>query len=152
MYYGTAFMQFQVNADVFVPIFVYSASEDVWIRDLHIPLATDDSYITERYTDGILHYPLSEWYDASFLAPETNDSIPYNFTSQPLLGWADLGGGPNPWLHPTTGPMIAEFKMHTRYLPSLIGDTIDGIFAPGWNQQSHYIHFGDTLGQNDYTE
>lgn len=42
--------------------------------------------------------------------------------------------------------------MHTRDIQALIGDTISGIFAPGYNQQSHYIRFGDTIGVNDYTD
>ena len=48
--------------------------------------------------------------------------------------------------------VIEEFKMHTRDIQALIGDTISGIFAPGYNQQSHYIRLGDTIGLNDYTD
>lgn len=65
------------------------------------------------------------------------------------MGWADLGGNPNPYLHPGGNTvLIAKYKMHTVNDTTLIGQT-RAIFDRGWHPTSDSINFGDSLG-NQY--
>jgi hypothetical protein len=151
VYYGHAVLTLPINSDVYIGVSVYSSSQNVWIGSLHIPLATDNRYITTRYIDNTQFFDsLAQWDDVSFLNPDYNTPRS-GWTSQSILGWADLGGGRNPYLHPIYGPRIANYKMRTANDTTLIGQTRT-VFDAGSNPVSGLISFSDTLGSQNYTD
>jgi hypothetical protein len=147
--YGDSALTLPINSDVYVPISIYSGYWPSWIGFLHIPLATSNSYITQRYTNGIFYDSLLQWDDVSFLAPWNNYPT-WNLTSQSILGWADLFGERNPWLHPVNKVLIAKFKMRTINDTTLIGQTRE-VFSAGAYPTSNGLTICDTLG-NVYTD
>lgn len=128
-----------------------SSTDSIWIGFLHIPLATNNSYIQYRFIDNNqFNYPLSYWDDASFLQPDYYTPSP-GWTSQSILGWADIGGGPNPWLHPTMAPIIGYYTMQTVNDTTLIGNSYT-VFQAGHNPENGNITFSDTTGNVNFTD
>ena len=74
-----------LNTQITIPIYLKT---DDSITFVHLPIATDDDYITSR-DGGVLYEPFSLWDDVSFLAPNL-DSPTAGYTSQSILGFAYL--------------------------------------------------------------
>ncbi|UCE67550.1 MAG: T9SS type A sorting domain-containing protein [Candidatus Zixiibacteriota bacterium] len=110
-----------LNVQIVVPVYLKT---DDSIDFMHLPVATDNDYITTR-DGGFLYEPLSLWDDASFLNPDTS-SPSAGFTSQGILGFAYLFDPRDPqnflytdyqWWH------IADYYMTTTSDISVLGDT-----------------------------
>jgi hypothetical protein len=110
-----------LNTQIVVPVYLKT---DDSITFMHMPVATDNDYITSR-DYGFLYEPLSLWDDASFLAPDSN-SPSVGSTSQSILGFAYLFDPRDPqnflytdyqWWH------IADFYMTTTDNIAALGDT-----------------------------
>jgi hypothetical protein len=137
LWYGTADcsdLWVGIDRDIEVPVYyqgpaVGSGFEDLdgngvvdSVNFMHVPLSSDDLYITARNA-GSVEYPLTDWDDVSFPSPNLDQPVP-GWTSQSLLGFADLGGDPNPLLF-TDGAQILLFTyfMHTVDDPNQIDST-----------------------------
>ena len=140
-----------INNRVYVDVYIQTP-ENAYIADMHLCLGTDDQYIDSLLSDteGELYYPLTEWDDASFLPPQGVPPNPAGWSSQSFLGWADLAGDPNPWLHFETPTRIMTFVVKTVNNQDLIGDTVQ-CFAPGVNIPNGGSTAGDTLGLVTYS-
>jgi len=110
-----------LNTQISIPIYLKT---DDSIAFMHLPVATDDSFIVSR-DGGVLYEPLSLWDDASFLAPNPN-SPSAGHTNQSILGFAFLFPPEDPqnylytdyqWWH------IADFTVTTTGDISVLGDT-----------------------------
>lgn len=127
LWYGTpdcADLSVGIDRDIEVPVYyagpaVGSGQEDLngdsvvdSVNFMHVPLASDDLYITAR-NGGSVEYPLTDWDDVSFPTPNPDQPV-VGYTNQSLLGFADLGGDPNPLLF-TDGAQVLLFTyfMHT---------------------------------------
>lgn len=117
---GTPFLA-GLNTQITIPVYLKT---DDSISFMHLPVATDDSFIVSR-DGGTLYPPLSLWDDASFLNPDSNSPI-VGWTSQSILGFAFLFPPEDPqnylytdyqWWH------IADFVMTTTSDISVLGDT-----------------------------
>lgn len=129
-----------LDSDILIPVWVKT---DDSVAFIHIPLGTDNDYIISR-DGGNLYYPLTDWDDCTFRPPDIDYPIE-GVSSQSILGWADLFGGPNPYMH--TGYewiMVAEYAMHTTSNFEVLGDTTD--LFPGANPQNGTLSFGDETG------
>jgi hypothetical protein len=134
-----------LDTDIALPIWYQSpATTSDEVSFLHIPLASDTVYITAR-TGGVKMYPLSAWDDCSFLAPDLNQPVA-GWISQSMLGFADLGGDPNPNLA-TLGAwlQIGSFNMHTTANTYWIDSTVVA-FQEGYNPANHGLLMGLTDG------
>lgn len=108
-----------LNTQIVVPVYIKT---DDSISFMHLPIATDDSFFTSR-DGGAFYEPLSLWDDVSFLNPDLN-SPSAGHTSQSILGFADLFGGPNPFLHTDYQWVhIADYYMTSTADISVLGDT-----------------------------
>jgi hypothetical protein len=110
-----------LDMPIVVPVYIRT---DDSVTFIHIPVATDDDYITSR-DGGIFLPPLSLWDDKSFLAPDLS-SPRVGFTNQSILGFAYLFDPRDPqnflytnynWVH------IADFYMTTTSDIAVLGDT-----------------------------
>jgi hypothetical protein len=157
LWYGTpdcADLSVGIDRDIEVPVYyagpaVGSGHEDLdsngvvdSVNFMHVPLASDDLIIVSR-DDGSLQYPLTQWDDPSFPAP--NPDLPIvGWTNQSFLGFAELGGPPPlaPLLF-TNGAQIHLFTffMHTVNDGSLIGTTVVA-FMPGENPANGELLLG----------
>lgn len=129
-----------LDSDILIPVWVKT---DDSVAFIHIPLGTDNDFITSR-DGGNLYYPLTDWDDCSFINPDIDYPIE-GVSNQSIVGWADLFGGPNPYMHTDyTWVMVAEFAMHTTDNFEVLGDTMD--LFPGANPQNGTLVFGDPTG------
>ncbi|RKX19618.1 MAG: hypothetical protein DRP26_03135 [Candidatus Zixiibacteriota bacterium] len=129
-----------LDSDILIPVWVKT---DDSVAFVHIPLGTENDYITSR-DGGNLYYPLTDWDDCSFLNPDIDYPIE-GVSNQSIVGWADLFGLPNPYLHTNyTWIMVAEFAMHTTDNFEVLGDTMD--LFPGANPMNGTLVFGDQSG------
>ena len=119
-----------------VPVWAYSY-DSIWF--VHIPIATDDYFVAARL-GGTLYFPFDSWDDCSFLAPYTDSPVP-GYTSQCILGFADLDEEPNPclftdgqWIH------VADILMRTTSNPDAVGDTMS--FVEGYDPDGSGLIFG----------
>ncbi len=144
-----------LNADVDVPVYyigpaIGSGDEDQdgngivdSVNFFHIPLASDDIFITSR--DGGLMEPMFaawEWDDVSILAPDPDQPSVGN-TSQSILAFAQLAGDPPLQLLFTDGAqwLIATYYMHTVDSTVLI-DSTRCVFQEGNNAANGGLLFG----------
>lgn len=139
-----------VNQRVGVDVYVQT-SENTHVADMHLCLGSDDQYFDSLLSDteGVLYYPLTEWDDAGFLLPQGSPPNPSGWSSQSFLGWADLFGEPNPWLHFETPTRILRFVLKTVDDTLLISDTVQ-CFGPGINSILGTSYATDSLGITDY--
>lgn len=106
---------------------------------LHVPLMSDDQYITARNGGFFPAFGLGLWDDRSFLTPVNNNgndpAIPVGFQSQSFLGFAWLTDPRDEqnFIY-TLGAyqLLATYRMHTANNPALIGTTVVA-FAAGHN-------------------
>lgn len=136
---GSVFLA-SLNADLVIPVWVKTDDSAAFI---HCPLGSSNQYVTAR-NGGVLFAPLNAWDDCSFLAPNP-DYPSTGVTSQSIIGWSDLFGGPNPVLMTNyTWLKVAEFHMHTTSDPSVLGDTTQ--LSAGANPQNGTLIFSDATG------
>lgn len=147
----------QINANLTVPVYV-STDANAYVANMHLPLGVNDTYI-----DSIPHdlcsfdfYPFvgnppDYWDDASFLTRfESSPPNPAGYHSRSFLGFADLGGGPNTWLHSIEPRQILSFVVHVRNNPAWIG-TMATPFRDGVSSTLSGPNVGDTVGGPGYT-
>jgi hypothetical protein len=149
----------KTNSNIDVPVYFLTAP-GAYVANIHLPLGVKDTYI-----DGIprdlcnknyfpFYEPLPDptpesgpgWDDASFLV--TYEGAPPNvagYHGRSFLGFADLGGGANPWLYFTTPTQALNFKVHTVDNSSLIGQTVMA-FRNGISGTLGGPAAGDTIG------
>jgi hypothetical protein len=135
-----------IDSDIEVPVFYTDPANDP-IGFLHIPLASDTMFITSR-NGGFFLYPLTNWDDASYLAPNVDNPIP-GFTNQSILGFYDLGGGPNPPLQGDPQVNFATYLMHTQADPVWIDSTVCP-FMTGDHPANHGPILGNIDGVTQY--
>jgi hypothetical protein len=163
----------QINANIDVPVyFDFSADPTAYVGNIHLPLGVNNIYIDSipGALCGFNYYPFTSWDDASFLNRfETSPPNPAGYHSRSFLGFADIGGGSNPWLHYESITQGLNFKIHTRNNSSWIGTTVralqdgvsstlggpdlgDTVGGPGYTFVIHYayLHFstGSSIGEN----
>jgi hypothetical protein len=161
--YGTpdgSVLSVTINSDIDVPAYytgpaVGSGFEDInadgivdSVNFIHMPLASDNIFITSR-SGGTLSPLITPpvWDDVSFLAPDLNQPGA-GFTSQSVLGFADIIGGPNVLLF-TDGAQIvlATYFMHTVDSTVLI-DSTRCPFVGGFNPANGGLLMGIQGGLN----
>jgi hypothetical protein len=127
-----------IGDTVLVDVYVQSTP---YVGSIHLPLGTDDQYIVDHHsvTEGVLYYPLTDWDDAQFLAP---DDLSPGWHSQSLLGFYDISGDPNPPLQCSDTIRIASFAFEVANDFSLIGDTVNCLM-PGYSPANGGPLFGD---------
>ncbi len=132
-----------LDADIEVAVWYASpAGNDAdSVNFCHIPLASDDLYITAR-NGGTFGYPFTDWDDVSFLGASPDNSLP-GWTYQGILGFADLGGGPNPFLN-TGGAtwQVATHMMHTTADPAYLNMTVVAFASGDQGAPNNGITFG----------
>jgi hypothetical protein len=150
-----------IGANVDVPVyFDFSAEPTAYIGNVHLPLGVNNTYI-----DAIplalcssAFFPFNAWDDASFLG--TFEAAPPNqsgYHSRSFLGFADLGGQSNPWLHYTSITQGLKFVIHTINNSAWVGTTVmalrdgvsstlagpalgDSVGGPGYVAVTHYAY------------
>jgi hypothetical protein len=149
LYFGTedgSDLAVTIDTDIEIPAwYVDSVSPGNDIGNMHVPLASADSLITSR-DGGFFAYPLTDWDDKSFLAPDPMT----DYTNQSILGFYDLGGDPNPPLQGNLTPAVfATYQMHTVNNPDAI-DSTRCPFMEGDNPANGGVLFGDVDGITEY--
>jgi len=146
----------RVNSDIEVPVWVQTNS-DVYIAALHIPLSSNDAFITKR-EGGELYEPFKndyppQGYDPGWDVADIHDPVPHQgkpgYTSQGLIGFMNLAAGPNVPLHCPSKCKIMEFEMRTAGDDSLKGHTYD-VFTEGYDERSLGLNMSDTLGTRSF--
>jgi len=148
------------NANVNVPVYVMT-DPAAYVANVHFPLGVNDTYIDAipQSLCSKAYYPFYEplpgpgWDDASFLGTfEAAPPNPAGFHSRSFLGFADLGGGPNPWLHYVVPTQVLNFVVHTLPDPGgWIGNTYSGVLQAGVSSTLGGFSCGDTVGGPGYT-
>lgn len=143
-----------INANVDVPVyFDFSTEPTAYVANVHLPLGVNDTYIDSIPAALCSYdfYPFNAWDDASFLARyESSPPNPPGYRSRSFLGFADLGGQANPWLHYTSITQGLNFKIHIRNNPSWIGTTVSAL-RDGVSSTLAGPSLGDTVGGSGYT-
>jgi hypothetical protein len=143
---------FRIDSPETVAVWIQT-NPDVYMAAVHIPLSSDDRFITER-SGGKLLQPFvddnpPEGYDKGWDSAELRKAIPHKdkegYTSQGILGFCDLYRNPNVPLHCEKPCRIADFYVHTAPDDSLKGRTFD-VFIEGYEYPSQGINVSDTLG------
>jgi hypothetical protein len=93
---------------------------------------------------------LNEWVEINFRTPEnhqtgTPNTNPPGWSSQSFLGFADLGGTPNPYFSSDTAYKLVTFAFKLKNDISLLGDTINAL-GSGYSSILNYSAGLDTLG------
>ena len=113
---------------------------DVWIKNsqamssLNLLLGSDDRLIDSTSGDnrGYSYYPLSQWDDADFLSTVRHSPPnPQGWSSREFLGFADMGGPPNPWLNFSIPTLALSFKLKALINPDFANDTVNCL-GPGF--------------------
>jgi len=143
--------------NVNVPVFVMT-DPAAYVANVHFPLGVNDIYVddiplalcSKEYAPFVGG---AGWDDASFLGTfEAAPPNPAGFHSRSFLGFADLGGGPNPWLHFETPTQILNFVVHTLVDPGTwIGNTYSDVLQAGVSSTLGGFSCGDTVGGPGYT-
>ena len=143
---------FKVDSRESAPIWIQT-NPDVYVAALHIPLASSDKYISKRL-GGDFFKPFvndnpPERFDKGWDCAYITKAVPHRdkqgYTSQGILGFSDLGRGPNISLHCEKQCLIAELYVQTAADDSLKGHTYD-VFIEGFDNPSKGISLSDTLG------
>ncbi len=143
-----------INANVDVPVyFDFSTEPTAYVANVHLPLGVNDTYIDSIPVALCSYdfYPFNAWDDASFLARfESSPPNPPGYRSRSFLGFADLGGQANPWLHYESITHGLTFKIHIRNNPGWIGTTVSAL-RDGVSSTLAGPSLGDTVGGSGYT-
>jgi len=130
---------FRIGCKESVPVWVQT-NPDVYVAALHIPLASDDRFITQRlggrFFQPFINDNPPEGFDKGWDSIDMRDPIPHQekegFTSQGILGFSDLFRKHNIHLHCEKKCNILEFDMFTAADDSLKGHTYD-VFIEGFD-------------------
>jgi hypothetical protein len=123
-----------------------------YVSNLLLTLGTRDLYIVDETSpvDGVVEYPFTQWDDHSFIGHwEGAPNNPPGYHGRGFLGFADLGAGPNPWLHFTEYTRCLRWALHVTGNTAYIGDTVD-CFIIGQNGSMSNWNAGDTSGGPGY--
>ena len=123
-----------------------------YVANLLLTLGTRDLYVVNETSpvDGVLEYPFTQWDDRSFIGHwEGSPLNPPGYHGRAFLGFADLGGGPNPWLHFDNYTRCLRWALHITGNTTYIGDTVD-CFIIGQNGAMSNWQVGDTIGGPGY--
>jgi hypothetical protein len=143
-----------INSNVDVPVyFDFSTEPTAYVANVHLPLGVNDTYIDSipAALCSFDFYPFNAWDDASFLARyESSPPNPPGYRSRSFLGFADLGGQANPWLHYDAITHCLSFKIHIRNNPNWIGTTVSAL-RDGVSSTLAGPSLGDTVGGSGYS-
>jgi hypothetical protein len=123
-----------------VPIWV---KNDELVAGINMPIAADNAFITQWLPDTFFT-PLSEWDAHLFTIPEPDRQLP-GYTTQSILGWADMSGPANPFLN-TNGnySQVATMKFVAIIDTAVAGDTTQ--LLPGDIERLGVTAFSDSSG------
>jgi hypothetical protein len=137
-------MRAGLDQQIAVPVWIKT---DDSVTFMTIPLATNDSFVVSR-DGGMAYFPLSQWDQHTFTYQGNN--IPWHgYSSEMLLGYADLNNDPRPqyylhtnyqWVH------IADFLMTTTSDTTLVGQA--SCLVEGISPAEDMIFFGFSDGSN----
>jgi hypothetical protein len=135
---------------VYVNVFA-KTKPDVYGANLHLCLGTQNRFIDSLCSSSFgSFYPfLSQWEFIEFLEPQHSPPNIIGWSSQSILGFASLFGGPNPWFHFPNTSRITTMAIRVVNDSSLLGDTI-ACLGFGKNEELGYSHVGDTTTIIDY--
>lgn len=152
------------NTNVTVPVYVMT-DPAAYVANVHFPLGVNDIYVDAipQSLCSKQYFPFYEalpdpspesgpgWDDASFLNTfEAAPPNPAGFHSRSFLGFADLGGGSNPWLHFVDPTHCLDFVIHTLPDPGgWIGNAFQ-VMQPGVSSTLGGFSCGDTVGGPGY--
>jgi hypothetical protein len=135
-----------------IPVWIQT-NPDVYVAAVHIPLATDDRFISERL--GMDMYApfknedVPDGYDKGWDVVDIMDTEPMfgrqGYTDQDLLAFMDLMKNRNLPLHCEKKCMVMEFVVKTAPDDSLRGHSYD-VLIEGFQERNRGLHFSDTLG------
>ncbi len=141
------------NSLVKVPVWIYT-TPGIEVAAVHIPLSTDDRFVSERQEPEI-YKPFNkeleppEGYDKGWDVASTLDPMPHegkdHFTSQSFLGFCDLTRKPNVYLACPDTCKVLLFPMIVSVADSLVGSAHD-ILIEGFQGNSRGFHFSDPTG------
>jgi hypothetical protein len=142
------------DKDIDIPVFALCLTDTSYIANFCLPLGINVDYVT-TFNPGLctLEYPLTAWDDCSFANGHCDPNcsnwpvVPNpGWCSLGIVGFADTGGGPNPWgyWYPNIGH-IATFSAHTTADTSYIGDTVCVALGLGCDPYQPF-NAGDTTG------
>jgi len=133
-----------INVDVYV-----KTTADAYVANMCVPLGFNKTYIDTIFKDSCqIYWPLTEWDEAGFYT--FNDEFQEGWNSLTFLGFADLGGELNPWLHTSGFLRILTFAAHSVSDSLLMGTTVEA-FGPGLDRFQGPTNFGDTSGDAGYS-
>ena len=142
----------RIDGNVNVPTYIYGTA-GVAAGSVHFPLGVLDVYIDDIVQPlCTMEYPFTAWDDASFLASYEALPTPGVSHTRSFLGFADLGGLPNPWgIFSATMPpaKFLTFVVHTLNNPLWIGTTVPALIR-GANSTSGGPAASDSLGGENY--
>jgi len=147
---------FRIDSEESVPVWL-KTNPDMFAAAAHLPLSSDDRFISERLGGKLFKPFLNEnppegfdrGWDSAFLMEPISHQDRNGFTSQGVMGFSDLAGKPNVHLNCEQQCKIIEFKVHTAADDSLRGHTYD-VFIEGFDPRSKGIRLSDTLGVKTY--
>jgi hypothetical protein len=147
---------FRIGSKESVPVWIQT-NPNVYIAAVHIPLGSDNRFITQRlggrFFEPFVNDNPPEGFDKGWDSIDMRDPIQFQdkegFTSQGVLGFSDLVRKPNVNLHCEQICKILEFEVFTAADDSLRGHTYD-VFSEGFDPRSHGISLSDTLGKVTY--
>jgi hypothetical protein len=141
----------RINSNVAVPFYIYGAA-GVAAGSVHFPLGVSDTYINDIVRDSCSYnfFPFNAWDDASFL--DSYEALPGSgFHTRSFLGFADLGGGSNPWGIFNVWPPAQKLTwvVHTLNNAAWNGTTVAALVR-GQNSASGGPTASDSLGSVNY--
>lgn len=138
------------DIDSIVDIDIYALTTDnAYVANTCWPIGFNKSYIDTMFKDSCeIYYPLTEWDDAGFTT--FNDEFQEGWNSLSFIGFADLGGQPNPWLNLNEPTQVLKVFSKSVNDPSL-SDTIVEAYGPGLDRFQGPANAGDTTGGPGYT-
>ncbi|MCD6161791.1 MAG: T9SS type A sorting domain-containing protein [candidate division Zixibacteria bacterium] len=138
------------NIDSVIDLYVYiKTTDNAYVANICLPTGFNKSYIDTMFKDSCeIYYPLTEWDEANFYT--FNDEFQPGWNSLTFLGFADLGGQPNPWLNLDEPTQVLKLATKSVNDPSLPGNTVEA-YGPGLDRFQGPANAGDTAGDAGYT-
>jgi hypothetical protein len=130
-----------------IPVYFLN-TPGAWVANAHLPLGVKDSIFDDipQAKCSFAYFPFDAWDDASFLA--VYEGAPPNrvgFHSRSFLGFSDLGGKPNPFMHFTSITQGLKFVVHTTAVP-VVEKAYPGSLIEGISKTLGKSAAGDTTG------
>jgi hypothetical protein len=150
VYYGYPGIRIPIGWVIDYPVTIYSTTGNVPIANFNIPLSSNNAYITHRDSAGSSWNAFFNNWDDKFFNPIFQGYPSPGWTIGAFMGFADLGGPPNPNLNAHDSLTVCHFSMSTVNDTNLINQTLN-IFVSGQHPYSGPLSFGDPIGGN-YTD